>query len=67
MAEGLNCILNIVRACKLRHITESRNVNPITDSQTVQAKTGTDMLGHEKNDQLCLQNSTLLVVCQTLL
>jgi len=55
-------ILNRLWAWKLNHNTDSRHVSPITDSQTVQAQTCTDMLGHETNSKLCLRNSALLVV-----
>jgi hypothetical protein len=44
----------------MNHIKDSWNVSPITDSQTVQANTGTDMLGHDTNGQLYLGNTTLL-------
>jgi len=48
-------------------ITKALHVIPITDSQTVQAQTSTDTLEHETNNNLCLRNTVLLVVCQTAL
>jgi len=40
-------------------------VSPITEIQTMQAETWTDMLGHETNSKLYLRNTALLVVCWT--
>jgi len=67
MAEALYYILNIVWLLKLNHNKDSRHVGPITGSQTVQAQTCTDMLGHETNSKFCLRNTALLVVCRTAL
>jgi len=47
--------------------TKTLHVSPITDRQTVQAQTSTDMMEHETNNNLCLRNTALLVVCQTAL
>jgi len=52
-------------ASKLNRNKDSRPVNPITDSQTVQAQTRTDTLRRESNRTLCLRNTALLVVCRT--
>ena len=65
--EAHYCILNIVWARKLDHNTDSRDVIPITDSQTVQAQTCTDTSAHETNSKFCLRNAALLVVCRTAL
>jgi len=67
MAEALYYILNTVWLLKLNHNKDSRYVSPITDSQTVQAQTCTDILGHETNSKFCLRNTALLVVCWTVL
>ena len=67
MAETLYCILNIEWAWKRNHSKDSRQVSPITDSQTVQAQACIDRLGHENNRKLCLRNTALLLVCAGLL
>jgi len=67
MAEALDYISYIFRECKLTHNKDSRHVSPITHSQTVQAQTCTDTLGHERSIKLCLRNTALLVVCRTAL
>ena len=59
--EAHYCILNIVWARKLDHNKDSRDVIPITDSQTVQAQTCTDTSGHETNSKFFLRNTALLV------
>jgi len=46
---------------------DSRHVSPVTESQTVQAQTFTDTVGHETSSKFCLRNTALLVVCRTVL
>jgi len=62
MAEALYYIFNIVWAWKLNHNKNSKNVSPITHSQTAHAQICTDMLGHETN-----RNTAVQVVCRTAL
>jgi len=42
-------------------------VSPNTESQSVQARTCTDIVGHETNSKICLRNTALQVVRQTAL
>ena len=65
MPEALYCILKKEWAWKHNHSKDSRQVSPITDSQTVQAQACIDRLGHENNRKLCLRNTALLLVCRT--
>ena len=67
MAEALHYISITAWARKLHHNTDSRHRSPITDSQTVQAQTCTDMLGHEANSKFCMRNTALPVACSTAL
>jgi len=64
MAAALYYILNTVWTGKLNN-KSSMHVSPITDSQTVQAQTGTDTSGHETNSELCFRNTALPVVCHS--
>jgi len=66
-AEAFYYTLYIAWVWKLNNNKDSRHVNAITDSQTVQARTCTDTLGHETNSKFCLRNTALLVLCQTTL
>jgi len=67
MAEKLHYILNILWARKLNHKIDCRHVNPITDSQTVQALICTNTMGQDTNSKLCLRNTALILVSQTAL
>jgi len=64
VAEDLYYILNTTWEWKLNHDKDSKHVSPIRDSQTVQAKTCTDTLGHETNSKFWLRNTALPVVCR---
>jgi len=66
-AQALYYILNTTWEWKLDHNKDSRHVSPMRDSQTVQAQTCTDTMGHESNSQFWLRNTALPVVCLTAL
>ena len=42
-------------------------MSPITGSQTVQAQTCTDTMGHATNSKFCVRNTALRVVCVIML
>lgn len=68
MAEILYYIFDTILAWKLKIITQdSRHVSSITGSQTVQAQTYSDTMGHETNSKFCLRNTAVLVVCVIML
>jgi hypothetical protein len=67
MAEEFYYMLNIEWEWNFNHNKDSTSVSPITESQTVQAQTCTEILGHETNSKFCLRNTAPPVVRQTAL